>query len=116
MNLTDERYSQYALVREMMDTVDVVKKFDINQTKNIAEKIRSVGKLLLTGEGSSRIFPAKNAIRKTLTWGLDLNITTEGSRPVRSVRSFKLFSVLCIKLRTNKRSYTDCQETCRDWK
>jgi glutamine---fructose-6-phosphate transaminase (isomerizing) len=36
--------------------------------------------MMLTGEGSSRIFPAKNAIRKALTWGLDLAIATEGSR------------------------------------
>ena len=80
MNLTDEKYSQYALVREMMDTIDVVKNFDQNQTKNVADEIKSAGRLLLTGEGSSRIFPAKNAIRKTLTWGLDLNIATDGSR------------------------------------
>ncbi len=80
MNLTDEKYSQYALVREMMDTIDVVKNFDRNQTGNVANEIQSVGSLLLTGEGSSRIFPAKNAIRKTLTWGLDLNVATDGSR------------------------------------
>jgi len=35
---------------------------------------------LLTGEGSSRIFPAKNAIRKSLTWGMNLSISTDGSR------------------------------------
>ena len=80
MNLSDSRYSQYALVREMMDTIDVVKGFDPDQTKTVADQIKSVGRLLLTGEGSSRIFPAKNAIRKALTWGLDLNIVTDGSR------------------------------------
>lgn len=80
MNLNDSRYSKHALVREMMDTVDVVKGFDPAQTKVVADEIKSAGRLLLTGEGSSRIFPAKNAIRKTLTWGLDLNIFTDGSR------------------------------------
>ena len=39
MNLTDQKYSKFALVQEMMDTVGVVKKFDINQTKDIAKKI-----------------------------------------------------------------------------
>ncbi len=63
MNLNNPNYSKYALVREMMETVEVVKKFDPNQTKVIAGEIKSAGKLLLTGEGSSRIFPAKNAIR-----------------------------------------------------
>ena len=60
MNLTDNNYAKYKLVQEMMDTIDVVKGFDPDKTKNIAQKIKAVGKLLMTGEGSSRIFPAKN--------------------------------------------------------
>jgi glucosamine--fructose-6-phosphate aminotransferase (isomerizing) len=64
----------------MMQTIEVVKKFNPNQTKDVAGEIKSAGKLLLSGEGSSRIFPAKNAIRKTLTWGLDMSIFTDGSR------------------------------------
>lgn len=80
MNLTDANYSKYALVREMMDTIDVVKGFDPGQIADVADKIKSVGRLLLTGEGSSRIFPAKNAIRKALTAGLGLSISTDGSR------------------------------------
>lgn len=80
MNLTDAKYARHALVQEMMDTVGVVKGFDRNQTKDVAAQIASVGRLLMTGEGSSRIFPAKNAIRKALTWGLDVSLCTEGSR------------------------------------
>ena len=80
MNLQDPNYSKFALVQEMMQTVDVVKKFNPNQTKAIAGEIASAGKILLTGEGSSRIFPAKNAIRKALEWGLDISISTDGSR------------------------------------
>ena len=80
MNVSDPRHSQYALVREMCDTVKVVAGFDCDQTAKVAKDICSAGQLMLTGEGSSRIFPAKNAIRKGLTWGLDLRIATEGSR------------------------------------
>ncbi len=80
MNLKDLKYSNYALVQEMMQTAGVVKKFNPGQTRDIAAEIKSAGRLLLTGEGSSRIFPAKNAIRKALTWGLDLSICTDGSR------------------------------------
>jgi len=80
MNLTEEKYANYALVQEMMQTVDVLKAFDPNQTKKVAEDIRKKGRLFLTGEGSSRIFPAKNAMRKAMTWGLDLSIGTDGSR------------------------------------
>jgi glutamine---fructose-6-phosphate transaminase (isomerizing) len=80
MNLNDPRYAQYALVREMLDTVAVAKGFDPNQTTAVAAEIKAAGRLMLTGEGSSRIFPAKNAIRKGLAWGLDLRVATEGSR------------------------------------
>ena len=80
MNSTDTRYSQFALCREMMDTVEVVDQFDPGQTFEGAKAIANVGRLFLTGEGSSRIFPAKNAIRKALTWGADLWIATDGSR------------------------------------
>lgn len=94
MNLKEVKYSKYALVQEMLDTIDVVKNFNPEQTKEMAEKIESVGKLLLTGEGSSRIFPAKNAIRKALTWGLDISITTDGSRQ-SSQYDLSEFAVFC---------------------
>src|SRR6056297_637773 len=80
MNIEEEKYSKYALAREMIDTVSVVENFDPDQTKEVACKIQNAGRLMLTGEGSSRIYPAKNAIRKGLKMGLDLSISTDGSR------------------------------------
>lgn len=80
MNLKDECYSKYALVQEMMGTIDTVRKFDPSVTKNIADVVAQSQRLYLTGEGSSRIFPAKNAMRKAKRWGLDINIQTDGSR------------------------------------
>ena len=94
MNLNESRFSQYALAREMMDTVDVVKGFDSGQTEKVAAEIKAAGRLFLTGEGSSRIFPAKNAIRKTMTWGLDLNVFTDGSRQSAQYDLSK-FAVFC---------------------
>lgn len=94
MNLTDSKYSKYALVQEMMQTVGVVAKFNLNQTKKVAEEIKSAGRLFLTGEGSSRIFPAKNAIRKALTWGMDISISTDGSRQSAQYDLSK-FAVFC---------------------
>ena len=79
MNLKDDCYAKFALVQEMMDTIEVVQKFDPSQTVEVAKSVGSKDRLLLTGEGSSRIFPAKNAIRNAMTWGLDLGITTDGS-------------------------------------
>ncbi len=94
MNLKDSKYSKYALVQEMMQTVEVVTKFNPNQTSKVAEEIKSIGRLFLAGEGSSRIFPAKNAIRKALTWGMDLSISTDGSRQSAQYDLSK-FAVFC---------------------
>lgn len=94
MNPKDAKYSKFLLVQEMMDTVGVVKQFNPAQTKQVAQKIKSIGKLFLTGEGSSRIFPAKNAIRKALQWGMDLRIATDGSRQSAQYDLSK-FAVFC---------------------
>lgn len=94
MNLNESKYSEYALVREMMDTVGVVRGFNPDQTKDVSGKIKGAGKLLLTGEGSSRIFPAKNVIRKALKLGLDLCIATDGSRQSAQYDLSK-FAVFC---------------------
>ena len=94
MNLKDPRYSNYSLVQEMMQTPGVVKNFDPARTKEVAGQIKTAGKLLLTGEGSSRILPAKNMIRKALNWGIDLAIFTEGSRQA-SQYDLSDFAVFC---------------------
>lgn len=79
MNLSDKKYAQYALVQEMMGTVNAVRKFNPACTKDLAAALRQTGRVLFSGEGSSRIFPSKNALRKAKTWGLDLNAQTEGA-------------------------------------
>jgi len=94
MNLHNHNYSKYALVQEMMQTIEVVRSFKSGQTKDVADAIKSAGRLLLTGEGSSRIFPAKNAIRKSLTWGMNLSISTDGSRQSAGYDLSK-FAVFC---------------------
>ena len=94
MNISDSKYSQYMLVKEMMETVDIVKGFNSDQTREVAQKIKAMGRLLLTGEGSRRIFPAKNAIRKSLRWGFGLQIATDGSRQCAEYDLSK-FAVFC---------------------
>lgn len=78
MNLSDSKYSQYALVNEMMPTSEVIASFSPAWSNPVAEQALSNGRLLLAGEGSSRIFPAKNAIRRALEWGMSQKIITEG--------------------------------------
>jgi len=83
MNLTESKYNSFALVREMLETPALVSRFsqfDFGQTAKVAQQIKKTGKLFLSGEGSSRIFPAKNFIDYVRRSGLDLTVATEGSR------------------------------------
>ena len=80
MNVTEDRYQQFALVRDMLDTPEIIARFNPDQVIDVAAEIASIGRLLLTGEGSSRIFPAKNAIAhsRRQVWSLELH--TEAGR------------------------------------
>jgi len=80
MNLTEPQYNAFAIVREMLETPELIGQFDFGQTKTLAQQIQKTGKLFLSGEGSSRIFPAKNFIDLVRRSGLDLTVATEGSR------------------------------------
>ncbi len=79
MNLNEKKYSQYALVREMLETSDVIRKFDPAASERFVQPIRSKKGLFLTGEGSSRIFPAKRTLTASLQEGVPVPIFTEGA-------------------------------------
>lgn len=80
MNSTEERYGNFSLVREMLETPQIVASFDASPLSSTAERISSVGRLLLTGEGSSRLFPAKCAIAHASRRGWPLSLLTEAGR------------------------------------
>src|SRR5438477_13070221 len=80
MNLTDLKHSEFGLVRDMLATVDVIRNFDPKQAAETAKEIHRTGKLLLTGEGSSRIFPAKNMIMRARRTNNPLILHTEAAR------------------------------------
>ena len=78
MKLSEEKYNKYALVKEMMETPDIIRSFDPVAATRFAEAVRNRKGIFLTGEGSSRIFPAKRAISASLKKGLTLSVVTEG--------------------------------------
>ena len=78
MNLTDSKYN-FALVKEMLQTADVVANFNFDQVKPVADLVLKRGRVFLTGEGSSRIFPAKNFVYDVLRSGLAITAATDGS-------------------------------------
>ncbi len=70
--------SSFFLVNEMLETPGLIARFDPHATHVWAEAMKG-HPLLLTGEGSSRIFPAKNMIAQALRSG-GKHIVTEGAR------------------------------------
>ena len=81
MNLTDRKYVDFALVREMLRVPAIIGNFDFEQTKRIVASIRQTGRFFMTGEGSSRIFPSKSFIHQM--WGgggSPISLATEGAR------------------------------------
>jgi glucosamine--fructose-6-phosphate aminotransferase (isomerizing) len=76
----DDKYVQYGLVRDMLAATGIIERFDAQQAVDTSRAIASVGRLLLTGEGSSRIFPAKNAIAHARRCGWNLQLHTEAGR------------------------------------
>ena len=80
MDIKNKKYAQFALVREMLETPDVIASFNTKAVAPFAAAAASAGRLFLTGEGSSRIFPAKHAIASVLSWGSTFPIATDGGR------------------------------------
>ncbi|MEN6452039.1 MAG: sugar isomerase, partial [Thermoguttaceae bacterium] len=93
MNLTDAKYNRFSLVREMLETPRIVGDFDFDAASDTAKVVKETGRLFLTGEGSSRIFPAKNLICQVMKAGIPLAVATEGARQAHEydLSSFAVF-------------------------
>jgi glucosamine--fructose-6-phosphate aminotransferase (isomerizing) len=94
MNLTEEKYSRYALVREMMETPDIIRSFDQVAATKFSKIVKSCKGLFLTGEGSSRIFPAKRTIWASLKKDFTLPVLTEGCTQAEeyNLKDFTVFA------------------------
>jgi glutamine---fructose-6-phosphate transaminase (isomerizing) len=81
MNLTDPKYKDFALVQEMLETPEIIGKFDFDLGIDASAALADCEKCLLTGEGSSRIFPAKNLMYQQMACtGSKFSIMTDGAR------------------------------------
>ena len=74
-----EKYTKFALVNEMFGAVDVIRNFHGGDTTKVADKIGEKKRLFFTGEGSSRMFPSKNAIEYGRRRGMAIDMVSEGS-------------------------------------
>ncbi|MCK4813322.1 MAG: sugar isomerase [Candidatus Marinimicrobia bacterium] len=80
MKLNNPKYAQYALCKEMLETIDVIRNFKTKDLSKAIESLKKTGKLFMTGEGSSRIFPAKHTINIIQKNNFPITAYTEGSR------------------------------------
>ena len=78
--MNEKKYSHFALVKEMMETPEIVKNFSLTNADSTIDAIKTCSRLFFTGEGSSRIFPAKNTMAMAMTHGLKIDLATDGSR------------------------------------
>ena len=61
MNLQDKKYNKFFLIREMLETGEIVKRLDLKKILSYEKEVKKE-RIFFTGEGSSRIFPAKKTI------------------------------------------------------
>jgi glutamine---fructose-6-phosphate transaminase (isomerizing) len=80
MQRNNDRYTRFGLVSDMLAVPAIIEKFFILQAAETAWAVAGVGRLFLTGEGSSRIFPAKHVIGHARRCGWPLQLHTEGGR------------------------------------
>ncbi|HUQ68083.1 MAG TPA: sugar isomerase [Planctomycetaceae bacterium] len=73
-------YSQFGLVQDMLQAAEVIRAFDPGIVQPLVAPIRQAGRMLFTGEGSSRLFPAKAVIAHARRQGWPLVLHTEAGR------------------------------------
>lgn len=94
MNLREEKYSKFALVKEMMETPGIMKSFNPKVSERFVKAIKEKKGLFLTGEGSSRLLPAKRAIFDALRKEFLMPVMTEGCTQSReyNLKDFAVFA------------------------
>jgi glutamine---fructose-6-phosphate transaminase (isomerizing) len=83
MDINDPRYNKFHLVKEMYETVEYIKNFDTQPSKELFLDLPGKAPIMFTGEGSSRIFPARNSVYRRLASGEGPQIFTESSTDLR---------------------------------
>ncbi len=79
MNLTDKKYTQFELPKDMLETANVMRKFDTEIGKEYAAGFKAKKGIFYTGEGSSRLFPGKRAIYESMKAAGHRPSATEGA-------------------------------------
>jgi glucosamine--fructose-6-phosphate aminotransferase (isomerizing) len=79
MNRTHKKYHNFGLCTDMMNTAELIRNFNSQDVIPFANLMGNKKNFFITGEGSSRIFPAKNLICNSLRIAPNVDIKTEGA-------------------------------------
>lgn len=79
MNIKDTKYSKFSLCKEMLETANIITNYDVSKVSAYAKLLSNKKRVFLTGEGSSRILPAKHALYNLQKTGTDLAVFTDGA-------------------------------------
>ncbi|MFP4365741.1 MAG: SIS domain-containing protein [Bacteroidales bacterium] len=90
MTKNNSEYSRFHLVNEMNETVEYIKNLNHGSIQEFFGLPAEDLNLMLTGEGSSRIFPAKNSVHRRLSIERGPHIFTESSTDLanKNLRDF----------------------------
>jgi len=76
MNLKDSKYNKFFLTREMLETGEIIKHLDIKKILSYEKEVKKE-RIFFTGEGSSRIFPAKKIMYEARKKGYKQDFYTD---------------------------------------
>ena len=79
MTYSDLKYIEFALCKEMLETIEIVENFKPDVSKRFVKDVLEKKKIFITGEGSSRIFPGKHFKDLSLSFGTDYDVIVEGA-------------------------------------
>jgi glutamine---fructose-6-phosphate transaminase (isomerizing) len=78
MNLQDNKYNKFFLIREMLEIGEIVKRLDIKKILSYEKEVKKE-RIFFTGEGSSRIFPAKKIMYEARKKGYKEDFYTDSA-------------------------------------
>lgn len=95
MNTNNIKYKEFALVAEMLESIELVKDYNPQFSDELITEIKNSKGIFIAAEGSSRIFPAQNAIYNSLANGASINILSEGAMQAQEYKlsNYTVFGV-----------------------
>jgi len=76
LNLRDNKYNKFFLIKEMLDTGEIIRNLEVGKILSFEKEVKK-DRIFFTGEGSSRIFPAKKIMYEARKKGYKQDFYTD---------------------------------------